>query len=202
MSGGADKNVRGGGQKCPRPTYSVFNNKSIINSYYSFDTEKEEEEKTGNNREMQEREKCYTVEEVEARIRVQNFLDEFWYKIGSVDDLRNSIAEMLNHYAENGKAIPATLAESRLRAWLKPKYETEDDREEMKKATKRAQKRAQISEAIRHTEKETTNETGTKEFVFDDIPEQYRETIFNEATEAIEKDPKFRLILSNAERKN
>ena len=162
--------------------------------------EKEQDKKIVNPK--NENEKCYTVEEVEARIRVQNFLDEFWYKLWSLDDLRTNIAEMLNHYAEKGKTVPANLAESRLRSWLKPKFETEEDRDEMKKAKKRAQKRSEISKTIKDTENEKRNDGGIKEMVYDDIPEHLKRELFEKAKIEIESDRKFAILLSNPERKN
>jgi len=195
-----DKNVRESGQKCPDATYSVFNN-TLINSY-SYENEKEQEEKKRLEMENRKTEKCYTVEDVESRIRVQNVLDEFWYKLGTLDDLRTNIAEMLNHYAESGKSIPANLAESRIKSWLKPKWETEEDRDELKKATKMRQKRAERIETIKGAQEHKKNDGDALSFDFDTIPEDIKARVLEMAKKEMETSEKWKKIrLSETARK-
>lgn len=109
----------------------------------------------------------------------------------------NAIAEMLYHYESIGKKVPKKLAETRLRSWLKPRYETEEDRDEMKKAKKRAQIRAERSKGYIVSENDKKIDTGAKEIDYESIPEDFRNEKYKKFFDDMRKEKKYAIVISS-----
>lgn len=111
--------------------------------------------------------------------------------------MANAISEMLYHYESNGKKVPKKLAETRLRSWLKPRYETEEDRDEMKKAKKRAEIRAERSKGYIVSENDKKIDTGAKKIDYESIPEDFRNEKYKKFFDDMRKENKYAIVFAS-----
>lgn len=86
-----------------------------------------------------------SVEELRMFLNVGKLQETFFYKIGDLDSFERLTTDFFYYMEDKWKKIPKKTAEWRFISFLKPKWETEKDREDLKRAYLNKLKKSNIN---------------------------------------------------------